>query len=109
MRIKKYIKKTFFYIFIFRMENIEKVFMIAVIITCIYVISKIIEMKYIDKEFKPMKYLVKDAITIFASSCLGSFIYFNLDGNFMDFMNVVTNNKSFNMSSTQIFTDEPGF
>jgi len=32
-----------------------------------------------------------------------------LDGSVVDFLNVVTNNKTFDMGQTQVFTDEPGF
>jgi len=34
----------------------EKVFMIAIIITILFLGSKVVEMKYIDKEWKPMKF-----------------------------------------------------
>ena len=56
-----------------------------------------------------MKFIVRDAITVFGCSALGSFFYLNLDGSIVDFMNLVTNNKTFDMNQTQIFTDEPGF
>ena len=87
----------------------EKVFIIAVIVTILFLGSKAFEMKYIDKEWKPMKFIVRDAITVFGCSALGSFFYLNLDGSIVDFMNLVTNNKTFDMNQTQIFTDEPGF
>jgi hypothetical protein len=87
----------------------EKVFIIAFIITTLFMAVKAFEMKYIDKEWKPMKQIVRDGIVVFLCSLVGSFFYLNLDGSLMDFMNVVTENKSFNMSATQVFTDEPGF
>jgi hypothetical protein len=87
----------------------EKVFMIAVLITILFLGSKVIEMKYIEKEWKPMKLVVRDLITVFACSSLGSFMYLHLDGSVVDFLNVVTKSKTFDMSQTQIFTDEPGF
>ena len=87
----------------------EKVFMMAIIITILFLGSKVLEMKYIDKEWKPMKFVVRDGITVFACAALGSFLYLHLDGSVVDFLNVVTKNKTFDMSQTQVFTDEPGF
>lgn len=87
----------------------EKVFMIAVLVTILYLASKVIEMKYIDKEWKPIKFVVRDAITVFACTALGAFMYLHLDGSVVDFLNVVTASKSFDMGQTQVFTDEPGF
>jgi hypothetical protein len=87
----------------------EKVFMIAVIVTILFLASKVFEMKYIDKEWKPMKFIVRDAISVFACTALGAFLYLHLDGSVVDFLNVVTNNKTFDMGQTQVFTDEPGF
>ena len=83
--------------------------MIAIIVTVLFLGSKVVEMKYIDKEWKPMKFVVRDGITVFACAALGSFLYLHLDGSMMDFLNVVTNNKNFDMQTTQVFTDEPGF
>ena len=87
----------------------EKVIIIAFIITTIFVVAKVVEMKFIDKEMKPLKDLVRESAFVSGSSLLGAFIYLNLDSSLMDFMNTMTNNKSFNMSSTEVFTDEPGF
>lgn len=87
----------------------EKVFILSIVVTCLFVIIKILEMKFIDKEWKPLKVIIRDAAVVLVSSIVGSFLYFHMDGSVMDFLNVVTDNKSFNMSATQIFTDEPGF
>jgi len=87
----------------------EKVFIIAILITTIFVVAKIVEMKFINKEMKPIKDLVQEAAFVSGSSLLGAFIYLNLDGSLMNFLNTMTNNKSFNMTTTQVFTDEPGF
>ena len=87
----------------------EKVFVIAFIITTIFVVAKIVEMKFIDKEMKPMKDFIRETSFVSGSSILGAFIYLNMDSSLMNFMNTMTNNKSFNMSTTQVFTDEPGF
>ena len=83
--------------------------MIAVLITILFLASKVVEMKYIDQEWKPIKFVVRDVITVFACSALGAFMYLQLDGSFINLMNVITKNKTFDMSQTQVFTDEPGF
>ena len=87
----------------------EKVFILSIIVTCLFVFVKVLEMKFIDKEWKPLKTIIRDAVIIFVCSVIGSFLLFQVDSSVTDFLNVVTDNKSFNMSATQIFTDEPGF
>jgi len=87
----------------------EKVFILSIIVTCLFVFIKVFEMKFVDKEWKPLKTIVRDAVIVFVCSLVGSFFLFQIDGSVTDFLNVVTENKSFNMSNTQIFTDAPGF
>ena len=87
----------------------EKVFILSIIVTCLFVFVKVLEMKFVDKEWKPLKTIIRDAVIIFVCSVVGSFLLFQVDSSVTDFLNVVTDNKSFNMSATQIFTDEPGF
>jgi hypothetical protein len=66
-------------------------------------------MKFVDKEWKPLKGIIRDAFFVFISSAVGGFLSFQLDSSVTDLLNLVTENKSFNMNTTQIFTDEPGF
>jgi hypothetical protein len=66
-------------------------------------------MKLVDKEMKPIKVIIRDAVVVFVCSMVGSFMLFNSDSSITDFLNIVTDNKSFNMSATEIFTDAPGF
>jgi hypothetical protein len=87
----------------------EKMFILAIIITCLFVFIRVLEMKFVDKEWKPLKTIIRDAVIVFVSSLVGGFLLFQVDGSVTDFLNVVTENKSFNMSGTQIFTDDPGF
>jgi hypothetical protein len=87
----------------------EKLFYIALLVTFLFSIIKVLEMKFIDKEWKPLKHIIRDAVITFVCTLGGSFMYFGMDGSVTDFLNVVTNNKSFNMSATQIFTGEPEF
>lgn len=66
-------------------------------------------MKYIEKELKALKYIVRDAVAVFVCSLVASYSYFYMNDSFTDFMNVVTENKTLNLDSTQIFTDVPNF
>jgi len=87
----------------------EKVFILSIIVTCLFVFLKVLEMKFVDKEWKPLKGIIRDAFFVFISSAVGGFLLFQVDSSVTDFLNLVTENKSFNMNTTQIFTDEPGF
>jgi len=87
----------------------EKAFVISTLITFLFCLFKFIEMKYLDKDFKPLKIIVRDAIYVFICSLCATFIYFTMDGNICDFLNVLTDTKTLNTGATQIFTDEPGF
>jgi len=82
---------------------------ISAMITVLYFVAKIMEMKFIDKELKPLKFLIRDSVIVFCSSMVSLFAFLSMNGSVNDFMNVVTNNKSLNLASTEVFTDEPGF
>ena len=66
-------------------------------------------MKYVDKQMKPFKFVLRDSVVVFLSSFVGLFFGIMLQGNVSDFMNVMTNTKSFTPSETQVFTGDPGF
>ena len=87
----------------------EKVFVLAFIITVLYCFMKFIEAKYLDKEWKPLKYFVRDAILVFSSSLVATYVIMNLDNSMSELFNVVTDSNIMNASATQIFTDDPGF
>ena len=87
----------------------EKLLIIASIVTFLFSIFKIIEMKYITKQWTPLKYVIRDAIMVFGSTFMGLFLFFQINGTLNDFMNVVTDGKALNLNTTQVFTDEPGF
>lgn len=70
---------------------------------------KFLEAKYLDKEWKPLKYFVRDAIIVLISTALGSFIFFQNNNAISELFDVVTETKTLNTASTQIFTDAPGF
>jgi hypothetical protein len=87
----------------------ENLFLFAILTTILFCLVKIVEMKYIEKELKPLKYIVRDAVAVFVCSLVASYSYFYMNDSFTDFMNVVTENKTLNLDSTQIFTDVPNF
>lgn len=87
----------------------EKVFIISFLITFVFCVVKFLEAKYLDKEWKPLKFFVRDAIIVFSSSIVASFIFFHNDGAISELFEVVTEKTVINSANTQIFTDVPGF
>lgn len=87
----------------------EKVFLISTLITFLFCVFKFIEMKYLDKDFKPLKIFVRDSFYVFICSFIATFFYYQMDGRITDFLNVLTDTKTMNIGTTEIFTDEPGF
>jgi hypothetical protein len=87
----------------------EKLLIIASIITFMFSIMKVIEMKYVAKQWTPLKYVIRDAVMVFGSALLGLFVFFQINGTMTDFFNVVTDGKALNLNTTQVFTDAPGF
>jgi hypothetical protein len=87
----------------------EKLLIIACIVTFVFSILKVIEMKYVSKQWTPLKYVIRDAVMVFGSAVMGLFVFFQINGSMNDFLNVVTDGKALNLNTTQVFTDEPGF
>ena len=52
----------------------ENIFVVAAIISLIFLISKFIEMRFIDKESKPLKLLIRDTILVYFSVVSGNFV-----------------------------------
>ena len=52
----------------------DNIFIIAAIISVIFVIAKFIEMRFVDKEAKPLKFLIRDALLVYVSVIMGHFI-----------------------------------
>jgi hypothetical protein len=88
----------------------EKILLIAVLVTAFYCLAKFIEIRFIEKETKPLKFLVRDAAIVFVSGAVAAFICFNMDSKLLDFMNVMTDTKTAPVGgAAEIFTDAPGF
>ena len=76
----------------------DNIFIIAGIISVVFLLSKFIEMRFIEKESKPLKLLVRDTLLVYFSVISGYFIIGQL--------NPVIKGGSV---ATQVFTDNPGF
>ena len=79
----------------------DNIFLIAAIISVIFLISKFIEMRFIEKESKPLKFLIRDALLVYFSVVFGDFVI----GQIKPMMKGGTSSSV----STPVFTDNPGF
>jgi hypothetical protein len=79
----------------------ENIFVIAAIISIIFLLSKFIEMRFIEKESKPLKLLIRDSILVYFSVVFGYFIIGQI--------NPILKGGSIGQNITPVFTDNPGF
>ncbi len=77
--------------------KMDNIFVIAGIISVIFLIIKFIEMRFVDKESKPLKLLIRDTIVVFFSVISGNFI--------MEQLSPVMQKGGV----TPVFTDNPEF
>ena len=78
----------------------DNIFIIAAIISVIFVIAKFVEMRFIDKESKPLKFLIRDALLVYVSVVLGHFIIGQLKP-------IIQEGGA--ISAPQVFTGNPEF
>ena len=52
----------------------DNIFLVAGVISVIFLIGKFLEMRYVDKEPKPLKLLVRDTLLVYISIIFGNFI-----------------------------------
>jgi len=79
----------------------SNIFIVAGIISVVFLIVKFIEMRFVDKESKPLKFLIRDALLVYFSVVSGSFI--------IDQVSPVMQEVGENMTNPAVFTDNPGF
>jgi hypothetical protein len=79
----------------------DNMFMIATIISIIYLVSKFIEMRFFEKENKPLKILVRDTLLVYFCAVLGFFI--------IDQLKPIINDVSNSNLTTPVFIDNPEF
>jgi hypothetical protein len=75
----------------------ENIFIVAAIISLIFLIAKFIEMRFVDKESKPLKLLIRDTVLVYFSVVSGNFI--------LEQLSPVMQKGGV----TQVFTDNPEF
>jgi hypothetical protein len=79
----------------------NNIFVVAGIISIVFLIAKFIEMRFIEKESKPFKLLIRDALLVYFSVIASDFIIGQL--------NPIMNSIKGGTNATPIFTDNPGF
>lgn len=89
--------------------DIETIFLLGFFTTACFLILQIIKMKYVDNEYKPLKELVIDGVIVFTSTMISAYGVLYMNGSFKDFMNVITESKTLDPATAQVFTDTPGF
>jgi hypothetical protein len=78
----------------------ENIFLIATMISAVFLVAKFLEMRFVEKESKPLKFLIRDALLVYFSVVVGNFIL----GQVNPIINTVTSSKI-----TPVFTDNPEF
>lgn len=79
----------------------DNIFVVAAVISVIFLISKFIEMRFIEKESKPLKLLIRDALLVYFSVVFGYFVIGQI--------NPMLKGGSSGSTITPVFTDNPGF
>lgn len=79
----------------------DNIFIIATVISIIFLISKFIEMRFVDSESKPLKLLIRDTLLVYFSVISGYFI--------VEQLKPVLESASETLTTPQVFTDNPEF
>uniref|UniRef100_A0A6C0D7P8 Uncharacterized protein n=1 Tax=viral metagenome TaxID=1070528 RepID=A0A6C0D7P8_9ZZZZ len=77
-------------------------FVVAGIISVVFLIAKFIEMRFVDKESKPLKLLIRDSLLVFVSVLFGLFVIDQLKP-------VIQEGGESAITNPAVFTDNPGF
>ena len=76
----------------------KQVFILALVISIIFMIGKFIEYKFIEKEQQNVKYIIRDSLVVYISVCIGYYILEQLP-----FKDIVK------PADVTVFTDPPNF
>ena len=79
----------------------DNIFIIAAVISIVFLVSKFIEMRFVDNESKPLKLLIRDTLLVYFSVISGYFI--------MEQIKPMLETTSETLSAPPVFTDNPGF
>jgi len=77
------------------------IFIVAAVVSVVFLLAKFLEMRHIDKESKPLKVLVKDALVVYFCVIIGNFVINQIQST------VMTVGGGQNV--TPVFTDNPSF
>jgi len=77
----------------------DNIFIVAGIISFIFLIFKFIEMRIIEKESKPLKLLIRDTLVVYFSVITGNFIVDQLKPSI----------QNAGLVNPAVFTDSPNF
>jgi hypothetical protein len=77
------------------------IFVIAGIISFVFLLAKFLEMRYIEKESKPLKFLIRDALIVYFSVIVANFV--------IDQLSTAIESSGGGKKVTQVFTDNPAF
>ena len=80
----------------------SSIFVIAAVISIVFLLVKFIEMRFVDKENKPLKFLIRDTLLVYFSVVSGHFILEQLKP-------VIQAGEGIMLSSPQVFTGNPEF
>ena len=80
----------------------NNIFIIAAVVSIIFLIMKFIEMRYIEKESKPLKLLIRDTLLVYFSVVSGYFILEQLKP-------VMQSGDNLSGGATPVFTNNPEF
>jgi len=78
------------------------VFIVATIISVVYLIVKFVEMRFMEKESKPIKFLVRDTLLVYFSVISAHFIIDQLNP-------VILEGDVKSVSAPAVFTGNPEF
>ena len=73
-------------------------FMVATIISCVYLLIRFVEMRFVLKENKPLKELIRDSLLVYLAVVSGHFV--------MDQLVPLTEGLK---GTPNVFTNEPDF
>ena len=80
----------------------DNIFVIAAIISIVFLVAKFIEMRFVEKENKPLKFLIRDALLVYFSVVFGHFVIGQINP-------ILNGGGSTGPNVTPVFTDNPGF
>lgn len=76
------------------------IFVLAAVISIVFLLAKFFEMRYIEKQSKPLKLLIRDSFLVYFSVIIANFV--------IDQINPVMKG-GISTKITPVFTDNPGF